>query len=365
MGIKGFSKAMKELAPTAFGRISASEFRGKRVAIDTPGIAWRILAVGHRKAVDSTDVLVDDVKYHIRQKFFLSKMMELVKKFLRLGIVPVFIMEGEAPPEKADNAWVRRSKSKDSLKRRLDEMTTTINNIHISEHTQALSEAYKKLLRQDVRPKTEEFVALYDILTACGIPCINAAGEAERLCVSLALEGHVEGIYTKDTDIFPMGCQLMLTDLESTPNGYEFLTVSLGPILNSLELRFDEFVDLCIMSECDFNKNMPGYALKKSYKLLLTHRRIENLPDKFDTTILNYVRCRELFAVKDSKTETAGELIFDLQQEHLTTARETLTMYGVDYLIEELLLLYGVMPDITSRGYTVPPSSSTIIFTFE
>ncbi len=365
MGIKGLKKAMREKAPTAFGRIPAAEFRGKRIAIDTPGIAWRILAVGHRRAVEASDVLVEDIKYEIRQRFFVTHMLNLIKKLLRLAIVPVFVLEGQAPPEKAQYAWVRRNKNKQSLKRRLADMEETIRNLHVSDHTPALAEEYKKLLRQDVRPREEEYVALQDILRASGVPCIKASGEAERLCVALALEGHVEGVYTGDTDIFPLGCQLMLTDLENTPMGYQFLTMSLAPILNSLELQFEEFVDLCIMSECDFNRNMPGYALKKSYKLLLQYRRIENLPDKYDISILNHIRCRKLFTVSTSTEECDGLLEINLQPEALTTAREVLTMYGVDFLIHELLELYQLMPEVKSRGYTVPPKLGTVTFVIE
>lgn len=365
MGIKGFRKAMKDLAPETFGRMLASDLAGRRVAIDTPGIAWRILASGHRIAVEQSDVLIEGVRYEIRQKFFLDHILRLVKKFLRVGIVPVFVLEGKAPPEKVIYAHARRGKSRDSLRQRLADMEDRVRQLHISDHTPELAMEYKKLLRQDVRPRQEEFVALQDILQASGIPCIRASGEAERLCVSLALEGHVEAVYTKDTDIFPMGCQLMLTDIEETPRGLEFLTMSLSPILTALGLNFEEFVDLCIMSECDFNKNIPGYALKKSYKLLLTHRRIENLPAKFDISVLNHTRCRELFQVADSETEAEDNLIVDIQPDHLTTARSMLTMYEVDFILEEFMMLYSIMPKVRSRGHCIPPTSGIVKFVIE
>lgn len=365
MGIKGFKKAIKEIAPDAFGRIPASELSGRRVAIDTPGIAWRILAVGHRRAVDKTDVLIEDIRYEIRQKFFIDQMLNLIRKFLRAGIVPIFILEGKAPPEKVIYAHARRGKSRDSLKQRLAEIENTISQLDISDHTPELEREYKTLLRQDGRPRTEEFVALQDILKASGIPCIKASSEAERLCAALALEGHVEAVYTKDTDIFPLGCQLMLTDMETTPRGLEFICVRLAPILMGLKLKFEEFVDLCIMSECDFNNNMPGYAMKKSYKLLIEYRSIDNLPSEYDITPLNHVRCRELFTVSDSSSEANEVLSIDIQPTCLTTARDILTMYGVDFLLEELMDLYNLMPKTTSRGYTVPPSSGLVTFIVE
>ena len=361
MGIKGFNKAIKELVPEAADRIPASDLYGKRVAIDTPGIAWRALAVGHRKAVDSTNVLIEDINYGIRQKFFIKYMSDLVMKFLRLGIVPIFIMEGIAPPEKC-NAWARRSKSKDSLKRRLENMEQTIANIDVLEHTPELASEYKKLLRQDVKPREEEYAALVDILKSLGIPCIKASGEAERLCAALAIEGHVAGVYTKDTDIFPLGCQLMLTDMENTPDGYYFLCTRLAPILRGLSLRFAEFVDLCIMSGCDFNSNIPGYAFKKSYRLILEYRSIDSLPDKYDTAILNHVKCRQLFTVGSSDKEAAESLIIDIDKTALVTSRDTLIMYEVDHFFAGIIDLYTNLPEISSAGYYIPPEVGNVQF---
>ena len=130
MGIKGFNKAMKTMAPEAFGRMSVDKFSGKRIVFDTPGIAWRSLAVGQRRAVDASDVLVEGVNYAIRQKFFITHMLNMVKKFLKLSIVPIFVFEGTAPPEKAC-AWSRREKQRASTRKKIADMEETIKNLHV------------------------------------------------------------------------------------------------------------------------------------------------------------------------------------------------------------------------------------------
>ena len=105
--------------------------------------------------------------------------------------------------------------------------------------------------------------------------------------------------------------------------------------------------------------------IKKSYKLILQYRSIDNLPDKFNITVLNHVRCRELFTISDSQTEAGDDLIIDLSSEALATSRSTLTMYSVDFVLDDLLSLYNLMPEVKSRGYTMPPSLGSVTFVIE
>ena len=362
MGIDGFNKAVKDLVPSAYGRISASELRGKRIAIDTSGIAYRVLCAGHKIAVNKTDVLVEPIKYEIRQDFYIDCMLKLLKKLLTQGITPVFVLEGTAPPDKVEHAHIRRRKQREGIRKRLADFEDKLKHMHVSDHTPELDKEYKKLLCQDVRPRQEEFVALEEILRTSGIPCIKAVGEAEKLCVALAIDGYVEAVYTKDTDVLPLGCQLMLTDHEETPRGLEFTCTRLTPILKGLDLSFEEFVDLCIMTQCDFNTRMRGYAFKKSYKLIKEYRSIDNLPDKFDITPLNHIRCRELFKITDSDCERSEDLCIDINSGALKIARDTLRMYGVENLVDQLLELYKTVPPASTRAYTVPPNSQNVTF---
>ena len=49
------------------------------------------------------------------------------------------------------------------------------------------------------------------------------------------------------------------------------------------------------MSGCDFNTNMYGYGVAKSYTLLKKYGSIDLLPKNLDITCLNHIRCREIF----------------------------------------------------------------------
>src|SRR5205085_556375 len=90
-----------------------------------------------------------------------------------------------------------------------------------------------------------------------------------------------------------------ITELEKEISKYdrEITYTCLSDILDKLKISFKTFVDLCIMGGTDFNDNIPNYALKKSYNLLIKHGSIENLPPNLNTEILNYKRSREIFKV--------------------------------------------------------------------
>jgi 5'-3' exonuclease len=55
------------------------------------------------------------------------------------------------------------------------------------------------------------------------------------------------------------------------------------------------------MSGCDFNTNMHGYGVAKSFALLKKYGSIDLLPTNLDITCLNHVRCREIFSYRCTK----------------------------------------------------------------
>ena len=71
----------------------------------------------------------------------------------------------------------------------------------------------------------------------------------------------------------------------------------LEKVLDHLQLPFASFVDLCIMAGCDYNENIPGIAIIRSFRLIKEYQRIENvlLNTKKDGGILDYETCRRLF----------------------------------------------------------------------
>ena len=68
-------------------------------------------------------------------------------------------------------------------------------------------------------------------------------------------------------------------------------------MLESLKLNSDEFLDLCIMCGCDYNKNIYRVGPEKAYKYIQKYSSIEEIASNttLDVSILNHIRGRELF----------------------------------------------------------------------
>ena len=77
---------------------------------------------------------------------------------------------------------------------------------------------------------------------------------------------------------------------------------------NDMEIPYNRFIDLCIMSGTDFNKNIPGLGCITAYKLLQTYGRIDNLPSKYDTSILKHRGSRRIFRRSTSEESTEGPI---------------------------------------------------------
>ena len=205
----------------------------------------------------------------------------------------------------------------------------------------------RKKYNQTSTCRQEEIEKIIEIMDAFGIPFFIAKGDGEKLCSMLCREGKVEAVFSTDSDLIALGTPIILNEFPKTQykNGKKIETFSaivFEPLLSSLQLSYDTFVDLCIMSGCDYNENIPRLGVGKAYKLLVTHHTIENLPDKYPTDILNYHVCRSLF-----KYEKFSNLItstnnpdFDLQIHFIVDqARDRLTACDCDDLLGKYLSL--------------------------
>ena len=89
---------------------------------------------------------------------------------------------------------------------------------------------------------------------------LQATHEGEQLCAMLAWEGKVDAVFSTDTDLLVYATPLVINDFgkfaynpetKITEEYYE--CVQFDGILDSLKISYNTFVDLCIMSGCDYN----------------------------------------------------------------------------------------------------------------
>ena len=367
MGIKNLNQFLKEKCPEAFKDIPYSFFRGKRVAVDSDNVLRKLMARAHKEIVNQTDVcskepdrkqIVERWLYHIREE---------INKFLKHGITLIFVFDGAYIDEKSETQLKRRE-AKQKMVDSAVEMKNKVLEVDELERTpQMITELRKKMHHLgNIQPEEKELVC--NLLKALGFPVLFATEKGEKLCAMLSIEGMVSATYSKDSDIVAMGCPLSFNDeagwVYNSESGRTEMSVKsmlFKPILSSLEMEYSTFLDLCIMSGCDFNSNIHLLGVKKAYKLLLEHKSIDNLPSSYDEKkkILNHIRCREIFSRQKARDICKSDIILDINR---NIDEKFLKDNGLEDWAEEIKEYYRDFP-VPSNVFIerVPSQSSSRI----
>jgi flap endonuclease-1 len=101
-----------------------------------------------------------------------------------------------------------------------------------------------------------------------GVPVIDSTTDAEKTCAQLQLEGLVDYTVTDDTDAFTFNAIKQNKD--------KIYIWDLDIILKELDMSYDSFVDLCILSGCDYCNTIKRIGPITSFNIIKKHKNIEN-----------------------------------------------------------------------------------------
>ena len=368
MGILNFNTLVKDLCPDAISIAKLSNWKGGRVAIDLNNLLYIHMSVAWRQVVNDSNIPYEDPDMVQYTKIYLENIRRMIMRFLRNKITPVIVCDGPPPPEKDAIARKKRQAKKTEDKDLYDELHEVLLaqdplTVEISD----ISRLKTYLLRR-TPVTTTDIETIKAVLSGIGIPVLQSTAEAETLCSLMCRTGLVDLVYSTDTDNLVYGCPIMMTGFEGTafdPETNERVDqvkiYNFNKIIERLDVTYEQFVDICIMSGCDYNHNIPGIGVKTSYKLIKEYGSIDNLADKYDVTCLNHVKCRELFA--DRTYQELCENSQDKINVDLNSlseyARDCLEPYGVDYWISDLIEIYRDFPQnpvmVTIHPRTVLP----------
>ena len=107
-----------------------------------------------------------------------------------------------------------------------------------------------------------------------GIPVVEAPCEAEAQCAELAKGGKVFAAVSEDMDTLTFGTPRLVRKLfasESQQAKTPPMEVDLEKAIEGLGLTMDQFVDVCILSGCDYCSTIKGVAGITALKLVKQH----------------------------------------------------------------------------------------------
>lgn len=336
MGIKNLKLFLKRYTPECFESIPLSYFSNKHIAIDSSNFIFMKWASAHREVVEKMDNLEINPDKREITRIWLIKIQSFIDLFLSFRIIPVFVFDGMYPIEKKETQDKRRQ-DKQKIKDKLEKLKNEFGSLDISQRTPTHTEQLRKLLYQNIIVSNEEIELFKTLVYSLGIPYSQSLGEAEKLCSSLCIEDKVHAVFSTDMDNLAHGCPLLLYELNRMYDYKReeftecFKAIRLSKILESSQLSFDSFLDLCICLGCDYNnyKNIPTIGPVRAYQLIKRYTNFENFPnDKYDLSTLSYKKCREIFSKENSNS--LSETLFLNIRPITDEAKNILTNYFSD-----------------------------------
>ena len=341
MGIHNLNKFLRTKCPHVFKSIHISEFAYKKVAIDITLFLCKFKAVCGEKWV--------------------SAFINLVSSLRRNEIHCVFIFDNGAPVEKTSEKEERR-KQQENVKKRVFDLenalekfknTNQIDTILIELHSKltpsekpprrllgnnnntidmiAVENKIKKMKNYILNICQEDFVLARKLFDILNVPYYSAPLEAECACADLCKRGLVDAVLTEDTDVLAYGSPIFLSKIDTSND--TCVQIVYSEVLEALNITSSQFLDLCIMFGCDYNKNINKVGIETSYKYILTYKTIDEIEKKknLDVSVLNHKRTRELFTnyekIKIESIPFCGSPNFDNLQKLISDYK----LYGLNF----------------------------------
>jgi flap endonuclease-1 len=192
------------------------------------------------------------------------------------------------------------------------------------------------------------------VLTACGVPILNAPSEAEAQCAQLQKTGLVDFVLSNDFDVLLFGAKKSIRKMtfagREQVNGQwktmkpNLEILDLPAILSELGITYYQLIDLGIIIGNDFFPGIPTIGPKKGLEAIKYHGSLDTMLTRHPNLLkllppakLNYLRMLFLTPVVHECTELPNRPRPDLTylQDYLTKTH-FLNPDRVDKLIKKL-----------------------------
>ncbi|KAH7542876.1 hypothetical protein FEM48_Zijuj02G0121700 [Ziziphus jujuba var. spinosa] len=264
MGIKGLTKLLADNAPKAMKEQKFESYFGRKIAIDASMSIYQFLIVVGRVGTEMLTNEAGEVTSHLQGMF--TRTIRL----LEAGIKPVL--------------------------------------------------AIRKILRNSVTKQHNDDCKR--LLKLMGVPVIEAPSEAEAQCAALCKSGkatsfwRVYAVASEDMDSLTFGAPRFLRHLmDPSSRKVPVMEFEISKILEELNLTMDQFIDLCILSGCDYCDSIRGIGGQTALKLIRQHGSIENILENINRERYQipddwpYQEARQLFKEPEVYTDAEQDEI--------------------------------------------------------
>ena len=261
MGVKLLNKLMKRYAVKGVKIISLDQLREKSIVVDISIYLYKYKS----------------------QNMLLTNIFKLCSVFKYYNIDAIFIFDGE-PDKVKTKAIIERNEQKYIAKQKYYEIIDNSTEKYIKTNRSQLIELKKSF----TRIKKEDIEIVKKLLQSYGMKYYVAEKEADHVCGQLVNTYYKDGCLSDDMDMFVYQSKYVYRNLDIV-NG-TCLQYNLDLILKYLDMEFEDFKWMCILSNNDYNTSSKNvfeyYKLYKKYK----YQQINNYINK---SFIDYVKSEE------------------------------------------------------------------------
>ncbi|XP_021728043.1 flap endonuclease 1-like isoform X1 [Chenopodium quinoa] len=260
MGIKGLTKLLADNAPKCMKEQKFESYFNRKIAIDASMSIYQFLIVVGRTGTEMLTNEAGEVTSHLQGMF--SRTIRL----LEAGIKPVYVFDGPPPDLKKQELAKRYAKRADAT----EDLTEAIEK--------GDKDSIEKFSKRTVKVTKQHNDDCKKLLGLMGVPVVEAPSEAEAQCAALCISGKVYAVASEDMDSLTFGAPKFLRHLmDPSSKKIPVMEFETAKVLEELNLTMDQFIDLCILSGCDYCESIKGIGGLTALKLIRQHGSIENI----------------------------------------------------------------------------------------
>ncbi|URD73641.1 hypothetical protein MUK42_08968 [Musa troglodytarum] len=245
MGIKGLTKLLSDNAPNAIKEQRFENYSGQKIAIDASMSIYQFLVVVGRNGMETLTNEAGEVTSHLQGMF------NRTIRLMEAGIMPVYVFDGQ-PPELKKQELAKRHVN---LKRE-DAIRDLTVAVEVGD-----KEGIRKFSKKTVKVTKRHNEDCKRLLRLMGIPVIE-----------------VYAVASEDMDSLTFGAPRFVRHLmDPSSRKIPVLEFEVSKILEELKLSMDQFIDLCILSGCDYCNSIKGIGGQTALKLIHWHGCLENI----------------------------------------------------------------------------------------
>jgi flap endonuclease-1 len=245
MGVKNFKKFLLSKIDDPIHKVKFDDLDIKSVCIDINIFIYKFIT-----AIRKTG---KDLEYEGKITSHIVGLRNQINLFQKLGIDIIYVFDGHPPKEKT-----KILKERETIKKAAKKEYQKTKSI--------------KSYQQSFFITNEILDSAKDYLKLRGIKYIDQDIEADIICAALVKQKIVDCVYTTDFDVLVFGAKCMIINIDYQKKYFEYIL--LKDVLKGLDIKNDQFIDIIVLSGCDYCNKTENMTLNKAYKFITENKKI-------------------------------------------------------------------------------------------